>query len=105
MTTLGRKEKASFVPRRGPLAGRYWPTAAMVVFALVPFLGLASALGPIQPIIGTQLHMSAHVLSVAMGMANAAYAVGTVLAVALGQRFGQRRLLVVYAAMLVVGSV
>lgn len=90
--------------RRGPLAGRYWPTAAMVVFALVPFLGLASALGPIEPTIGVQLHMSVHALSATMGLANAAYAVGTVLAVAL-QRFGQRRLLVVYTAMLVAGSV
>ncbi|MGH9092995.1 MAG: MFS transporter, partial [Acidimicrobiales bacterium] len=105
VNALGRKEKTPLLSLRGPLAGRYWPTAAMVVFALVPFLGLASALGPIEPIIGMRLHMGAHALSVTMGMANAAYAVGTVLAVALGQRFGQRRLLVVYAAMLVTGSV
>jgi hypothetical protein len=38
-------------------------------------------------------------------MANAGYAVGTVLAVLLAQHFPQRRLLVLYAALLVVGSV
>ncbi|MGH9105325.1 MAG: hypothetical protein ACRDZX_05710 [Acidimicrobiales bacterium] len=44
LTALGRKEGAPLMHLRGPLAGRYWPTAAMVVFALVPFLGLASVL-------------------------------------------------------------
>ena len=45
--------------RQGPLAGRYPAAAAMVIFALVPYLGLSAALQPLTPIIGQQLHMSA----------------------------------------------
>jgi hypothetical protein len=44
--------------RQGPLAGRYVPSAAMVVLFLVPYLGLSSALPSLTPIIGGQLHMS-----------------------------------------------
>jgi MFS family permease len=90
--------------RRGPLAGRYGPAAAMVIFALVPYLALSAALGPLTPIIGGDLHMSAKSMSLAFGMGNAGYAAGTVLAVAFAQHFPQRRMLVGYAALLVVGS-
>src|SRR5258708_39283907 len=44
-------------------------------------------------------------MSLGYGLANAGYAVGTVLAVALAQHLPQRRLLVGYAALLVFGSV
>jgi MFS family permease len=44
-------------------------------------------------------------MSLASGMANAGYAVGTVLAVLLAQHLPQRRLLVLYAVLLVLGSV
>jgi MFS family permease len=91
--------------RQGPLVGRYPAAAAMVVFALVPYLALSAALQPLTPIIGHQLHMSPQTMSLAFGMANAGYAVGTVLAVQLALLLPQRRMLVVYAAILVIGSV
>ncbi len=91
--------------RQGPLAGRYPAAAAMVIFALVPYLGLSAALQPLTPIIGQQLHMSTQTMSLALGMANAGYAVGTVLAVQFAQLLPQRRMMVLYAALLVIGSV
>jgi MFS family permease len=91
--------------RQGPLAGRYLATAAMVSLALIPYLALSSAIDPLAPIIGAQLHMSAQTLSLSSGMANAAYALGTVLAVQFAQLLPQRRMLLVYASLLVIGSV
>ena len=91
--------------RQGPLAGRYVAVAAMVMCALIPYLALSSALGPITPIIGEQLHMSEQTLSLGSGLANAAYAMGTVLAVVFAQHFPQRRMLLGYALLLVIGSV
>jgi nucleotide-binding universal stress UspA family protein/MFS family permease len=91
--------------RPGPLAGRYAPTAAMVVLFLVPYLGLSGALTPLTPIIATSLHTSEQTLSLGYGGANAGYALGTVLAVQLAQHWPQRRLMVVYACLLVIGSV
>jgi MFS family permease len=91
--------------RQGPLAGRYPAVAAMVMLALIPFLALSAALGPLTPIIAKQLHMSAQTMSLGSGLGNAAYAVGTVLAVQFAQHLPQRRMLVVYAVLLVVGSV
>jgi MFS family permease len=77
----------------------------MVTFALVPYLVLSAALQPLTPIIAHDLHMSLQAMSLASGMANAGYAVGTVLAVQLAQLLPQRRMLVVYALLLVTGSV
>jgi MFS family permease len=77
----------------------------MVIFALVPYLVLSAALQPITPIIARDLHMSPQAMSLTSGMANAGYAVGTVLAVLLAQHLPQRRMLVLYAALLVLGSV
>jgi len=91
--------------RQGPLAGRYPASAAMVIFALVPYLGLSAALQPLTPIIGHQLHMSPQTMGLGLGLGNAGYAVGTVLAVQLAQLLPQRRMMVLYAAFLVVGSV
>jgi MFS family permease len=91
--------------RQGPLAGRYPAAAAMVIFALVPYLGLSAALQPLTPIIGRQLHMTAQTMSLGFGMANAGYAVGTVLAVQFAQLFPQRRMMVLYAVLLVIGSI
>src|SRR6201984_3338785 len=91
--------------RQGPWAGRYPAAAAMVIFALVPYLALSAALEPITPIIAKDLHMSLQAMSLTSGMANAGYAVGTVLAVLLAQHLPQRRMLVLYAALLVLGSV
>ena len=91
--------------RQGPLAGRYPAVAAMVMLALIPYLALSAALQPLAPIIGEQLHMSAQTMSLSSGLANAAYAVGTVLAVQFAQHLPQRRMLVGYAVVLVIGSI
>jgi hypothetical protein len=91
--------------RQGPLAGRYPAVAAMVMFALIPYLALSAALSPLTPIIAKQLHMSLQTMSLSSGLANAAYAAGTVLAVSLAQHLPQRRMLIVYATLLVIGSV
>jgi MFS family permease len=91
--------------RQGPLAGRYPAAAAMVMFALIPYLALSAALGPITPFITSDLHMSTQSMSLALGMANAAYAVGTVLAVQFSQLLHQRRMMVLYVVLLVIGSV
>jgi MFS family permease len=91
--------------RPGPLAGRYPAVAAMVVLFLVPYLALSAALQPIEPLIAGTLHMSAQTTSLASGMANAAYAAGTVLAVQFAQHLHQRRMMLIYATALVIGSV
>jgi MFS family permease len=91
--------------RQGPLTGRYPAVAAMVVFALVPYLCLSAALQPLSPIIASQLHMSMQAMSLTLGMANAAYAIGTVFAVQFALRLPPRRMLVIYGVLLVAGSV
>ncbi len=91
--------------RQGPLAGRYAAVAAMVTLALIPYLALSAAIDPLVPIITDQLHMSAQAMTLSSGLGNAAYAVGTVLAVQFAQHLPQRRMLVLYAVLLVVGSV
>src|SRR4051794_2294518 len=103
----GRPCKVSEVTsvyRRGPLAGRYPAAATMVILALIPYLALSAALEPLTPIIARDLHTSLQTMSTGAGLANAGYAVGTVLAVALAQHLPQRRLLVVYAGVLSIGS-
>jgi MFS family permease len=77
----------------------------MVVLALVPYLALSAALDPLTPLISGQLHMSAQTMSLSSGLGNAAYAVGTVLAVQFAQHLPQRRMLIGYAFLLVVGSI
>src|SRR5215472_17927272 len=101
----GRRVRGDRLMRQGPWTGRYPAAAAMVIFALVPYLALSAALGPITPYIARDLHMSPQAMSLTTGMANAGYAVGTVLAVQFAQRLPQRRMLVVYASGLVIGSI
>ncbi len=91
--------------RQGPLAGRYPAVAAMVLMALLPYLALSGALQAVTPIIGEQLHASAQTMSLGSGLANAAYAVGTVLAVSFSQHYPQRRMMVLYTILLVIGSI
>src|SRR6476661_5706546 len=91
--------------RQGPLAGRYPAVAAMVTLALIPYLALSAAIDPLVPIIGQQLHMSQQAMSLSFGLGNAGYAVGTVLAVQFAQLLPQRRMMVLYAVLLVIGSV
>lgn len=102
---LIRARQACALMRQGLLAGRYPAVAAMVVFALIPYLVLSAALRPIAPIIAQQLHMSEHAMNLTEGLANAGYALGTVLSVQLAQHLPQRRMLIVYATALVIGSV
>jgi MFS family permease len=77
----------------------------MVICALVPYLVLSAALLPLTPIIARDLHSSLQTMSLIAGIANAAYAVGTVLSVQFAQHLPQRRVLVLYAALLVLGSI
>src|ERR1700691_3956656 len=91
--------------RQGPLAGRYAAVASMVMLALIPYLALSAALGPLTPIIAKQIHMSLQTMSLSSGLGNAAYAVGTVLSVQFAQHLPQRRMMLAYAVLLVIGSV
>jgi len=99
------RQAATLLTRQGPLAGRYPAVAAMVIFALVPYLILSAALQPLAPIIARQLHMSLQAMSLTEGLANAGYAMGTVFAVQFALRLPQRRMLLVYGVLLVIGSV
>jgi MFS family permease len=90
--------------RQGPLAGRYPAVATMVMAALIPYLALSAAVGPVTPIIARDLHTSLQTMSLGAGLANAAYAVGTVLAVQFAQLLPQRRMMLGYAVVLVIGS-
>ncbi len=54
--------------RQGPLAGRYPAVAAMVMLALIPYLALSAALGPVTPIIAEQLHASLQTMSLGAGL-------------------------------------
>jgi MFS family permease len=90
---------------RGILADSYPAAVLLVICALVPFLGLSSALNPLLPILGKDVHLSTQALALTFGMANAAYALGTVLSVQLAVHYPQRRLLVLYAGIFTFGSV
>src|SRR3977135_4359850 len=91
--------------RQGPLAGRYPAVAAMVTLALIPYLALSAAMDPLVPIISEQLHMSTQAMSLSSGLGNAAYAVGTALALQFARPLPQRRMLLGYAVVLAAGSV
>jgi MFS family permease len=90
---------------RGPLADRYSAAVLLVLLALTPYLVLTTALQPLQTLIAGDLHLTARAMQLTTAMANAAYAFGAVLAVQLGSRLPARRLLLLYAAVFVAGSV
>ncbi len=90
---------------RGPLADSYLAAVALVVFALVPYLALTSAITPLTPILAKSVGLSTQTLQLTSGMANAGYAFGTVLAVQLAVHLRGRRMLLLYASVFVVGSV
>jgi MFS family permease len=77
----------------------------MAILALVPYLVLSAALSPLTPFIESDLHMSPQTLSLGLGLGNAGYAVGTVLAVLFAQHLPQRLMLVIYASVALIGSV
>jgi MFS family permease len=90
---------------RGPLADSYPAAVALVVSALVPYLALSSAVTPLQPVLSKSLGLSPQALQLTFGMANAAYAFGTVAAVQFAVHLRGRRMLVLYASLFVIGSV
>lgn len=90
---------------RGPLADRYSGAVALVLLALTPYLVLTTALQPLQQLIAKDLVMSERSLQLTTGMANAAYAVGAVIAVQVASRLRPRRMLLAYATLFVVASV
>jgi MFS family permease len=90
---------------KGPLAGSYPSAVALVLCALTPYLALSTALVPLTPVLTKSVGMGEQGLELTSGMANAAYAFGTVAAVQLALHLPGRRLLVVYAALFTLGSV
>jgi MFS family permease len=89
---------------KGPLAESYPAAVALVVCALVPFLALTSSMTALSPLIGREVGLSRGALELTTGMANAAYATGTVIAVQLAQRLPGRRLLLLYVTLFVVAA-
>jgi hypothetical protein len=90
---------------RGPLANSYPAAVALVVFALIPYLALSSAINPLLPVLSKSLPLSRQALQLTTGMANAAYAFGTVIAVQFAVHLRGRRMLFLYASLFVIGSV
>jgi MFS family permease len=89
---------------KGPLANSYRAAVVMVVFALVPYLALTGAFTPLTPVLSKSLHLSHQALALTTGMANGAYAFGTVLAVQFAVHLPARRMLVLYAVLFVISS-
>lgn len=87
------------------LRGRYGTAVAIALLGLGPNVVLSTAFGPLEELIGRDLHATPTGLQLAEGMGNAGYAVGAVLAAQLAQRIGQRRLFLGYQVAFVVGSV
>ena len=90
---------------RGPLADSYPSAVALVIFALVPYLAVSTAVTPLAQIMSKDIGLSTQAFQLTSGMANAAYAFGTVLAVQLAVHLPGRRLLLLYALMFTLGSV
>jgi MFS family permease len=90
---------------KGPLADSYWSAVLLVLLALTPFLVLSSAIFPLSELLekGTGLDESG--LELTNSMADAAYCLGTVLAVQLLQRLPARRLLLAFAVLFLAASV
>ncbi|HET6867681.1 MAG TPA: hypothetical protein VFH80_17310 [Solirubrobacteraceae bacterium] len=96
---------ANLMRFRGPLAGSYPAAVALVVFALIPYLALSAAINPLLPVLSKSLPLSRQALELTNGMANAAYAFGTVMAVQFAVHRPGRRMLLLYAVLFVIGSV
>jgi MFS family permease len=90
---------------KGSLADSYLSAVALVVFALTPYLALSTALTPLTPLMSKSLGLSEQALQLTSGMANAAYAFGTVAAIQFAVHLRGRRMLVLYALLFLVGSV
>jgi MFS family permease len=90
---------------KGPLAESYPAAVLLVVFALIPYLALTTALTPLMPVISKSVGLSQQSFELTNGMANAAYAFGTVLAVQFQVHLRGRRMLFLYACLFVIGSI
>ncbi|MCU4183086.1 MFS transporter [Acidiferrimicrobium sp. IK] len=91
--------------RAAPLASSYPTKVALVLCALCPFIVATTAVTLMQNSLLKDLHATPTGLQLAGGLANAAYAFGAVLAVALLKRFPPRPLFLAYEAVFVAGSV
>lgn len=90
---------------KGPLAESYPAAVTLVLLALTPFLVLTSATFPLSEVIGKGVGLSSAGMEMTAGMANAAYCVGTVVAVQLTQLLPARRMVVLFSSLFVVSSV
>jgi MFS family permease len=91
--------------RRGPLAGSYAAAVALVICALVPFLMLTAAVLPLSAAISKSLGLSKSAFDVTVGLSDAGYAFGTVLAVQFAVHLPRRRMLLGYVTTFVVAAV
>lgn len=91
--------------RHGPLTNSYPAAVALVVFALVPFLLLTGAVLPLAPLLSKSLHLSTAALDLTIGLSDAGYAFGTVLAVQFAVHLPARRMLLGYVSAFVVAAV
>jgi MFS family permease len=90
---------------RGPLANSYLGAVALVICALVPFLMLTGAVFPLLPALSAGLGLSKSMLTLAFGLADGAYAFGTVLAVQFAVHLSARRMLLGYVSLFLVAAV
>jgi MFS family permease len=90
---------------RGRLAGSYTGAVALVILALTPHLVLTGSLLPMQMLLQQGTGLSSAGLQLSEGMANAAYCLGTVVAVQLTTRLNGHRLLIGFAGVFTLGSV
>lgn len=90
---------------RAPLASSYPTKVALVLLALCPYIVVTTAGTLLEPGLERDLHTGQLGLQLASGLANAGYAFGAVLAVALIKRLPPRPLLLAYESVFVVGSV
>lgn len=93
------------ISRRGPLSGSYLGAVALVICCLVPFLMLTGAVFPLLPVLSKDLGLSKAALTVAIALADGAYAFGTVLAVQFAVHLPARRMLLAYVSVFVVAAV
>jgi predicted MFS family arabinose efflux permease len=78
---------------------------ALVILALVPFLILTAAVFPLLPLISKSLGLSTAALDITIGLSDAAYAFGTVMAVQFAVHLPARRMLLGYVSGFVLAAV
>jgi MFS family permease len=86
------------------LAGSYWPTVAIALLALCPYLILSTALELVRPEIAASFGAQEVSVSWVATLGNAALALGVVISADLSQRLNNRHLFLTYQGVFVVGS-